>query len=91
MPNILWPQAAGQVTFATDLLRRTGGARTSGQVYSDQWFSSVKRHSVHEDSRRISGELVLSFLWWEDESSLIEIEEEQERRAYRRSDWRDDG
>jgi len=51
---------------------------------------SVKRHTVHEDSKRIGDELVLSLLWWEDEGPLIEIEEEQERRAYRRADSRND-
>lgn len=90
VPNILRPQAVGRMTFANDLLRRTGDAGRSGQVYSDQWFSSVKRHGVHEDSRRISDELVLTLLWWKDEGPLIEIEEEQERRTYRRSDSRDD-
>jgi hypothetical protein len=78
------------MTFANDLLKGSVGRSTSGQVYSDQWFSSAKRHSIHEDSRRISDELVLTLLWWENEDALSEIQEEQERREYRRSDWRDD-
>ena len=79
------------MTFASDLLRGTSRvAKTSGQVYSDQWFSSGRPHSVHEDSRRISSELVLTLLWWNDEGPLVEIQEEQERREYRRSDWSDD-
>ena len=90
VPRSLWPQPAGKVTFANELLRGTSrGVKTSGQVYSDQWFSSVRPHSVHEDSRRISSELVLTLLWWNDEDPLIEIQEEQERREYRRSDWAD--
>ena len=36
-------------------------------MYSDQWFSSVKRHGVHEDSKRITDNLVLTLLWWKDE------------------------
>jgi Zn-dependent peptidase ImmA (M78 family) len=90
VPRILRPQTAGRMTFANDLLRGSAGRSTSGQVYSDQWFSSVKRHSVHEDSRRIGDELVLTLLWWENEDPLVEIQEEEERRDYRRSDWRDD-
>ena len=87
VPRSLWPQPAGKITFASELLRRTtSGATTSGQVYADQWFPSVRPHSVHEDSRRISNDLVLTLLWWNDEEPLIEIEEEQERREYRRSD-----
>jgi len=78
------------MTFAHDLLQREVVAKTSGRIYSDQWFLSVKRHSLHEESRRISAETVLTMLWWEDEDTLVEIQEEQERREYRRSDWRDD-
>lgn len=91
VPKNIWPQAAGRLTFASEMLRGASGAqKTSGQVCSDQWFSSVQPHSVHEDSRRISNDLVLTLLWWNDESPLIEIQEEQERREYRRSDWSDD-
>lgn len=90
VPEILRPQVAGRMTFASDLLKRSVVERNHGDVYSDQWFPSVRRHSLHEDSRRIGDDLVLSLLWWKDEGPLIEIEEEQERRAYRRSDWRDD-
>lgn len=90
VPKVLRPQTAGSMTFANDLLRGAGGGSMSGQVYSDQWFSSVKRQSLHEDSRRIGGDLVLTLLWWNDEDPLIEIEEEQERREYRRSDREDE-
>ena len=90
VPISLWPQPAGQMTFANELLRRTSrGATTSGQIYSNQWFSAVRPHSVHEDSRCISSEVVLTLLWWNDEEPLIEIQEEQERREYRRSDGAD--
>ena len=78
------------MTFADELLKGTSqGRTTSGHVYAEQWFSSVPTHSVHEDSRRISSELVLTLLWWDDESPLIEMQEEQERREYRRADWGD--
>ncbi|HEX5370574.1 MAG TPA: ImmA/IrrE family metallo-endopeptidase [Dehalococcoidia bacterium] len=90
VPTMFRPQAAGRMTFANALLRRDAVSKTSGQVYSDQWFSYVKRHSLHEESRRISADLVLTMLWWDNEDILIEIQEEQERRDYRRSDWRDD-
>ena len=91
VPRSLWPQTPGRLTFANELLVGASGAsKTSGAVYSDQWFSSVPPHRVHEDSRRIGGELVLTLLWWKDEGPLIEIHEEQERREYRRSDWGDD-
>jgi Zn-dependent peptidase ImmA (M78 family) len=90
VPTILRPESVGRMTFAHDLMTRSVGARTTGEVYSDQWLSSVERHIVHEDSRLIGPELVLTLLWWKDEDPLIEIEEEQERIAYGRSDARDD-
>ena len=90
VPRSFWPQTAGRLTFASELLQGALAVqKTSGQVYSDQWFSSVRLHSIHEDSRRISSELVLTLLWWNDEGPLIEIHDEQERREYRRSDWSD--
>ena len=90
VPSTLWPQSAGRMTFANELLRGPSRrTKTSGQVRSDQWFSSGRPHSVHEDSRRISSQLVLTLLWWNDEDPLIEIQEEQERRQYRRSDGAD--
>ena len=90
VPRSLWPEAAGQLTFASELLQGAAdGANTSGDVNSDQWFSSAPRHRVHEDSRRISGNVVLTLLWWKDEEPLLEVQEEQERREYRRSDGRD--
>ena len=87
VPGTLWPQSPGKMTFANELLGGASrGRATSGQVYADQWFLSVPPHRVHEDSCRISSELVLTLLWWNDEDPLIEIQEEQERREYRRSD-----
>jgi hypothetical protein len=38
----------------------------------------------------LSDDLVLSLLWWKDEKQLIDLEEEQEQRDARRSDWRED-
>ena len=91
VPRSLWPETAGRLTFADELLRGApGGARTSGDVYSDQWFPSASPHTIHEDSRRINSELVLTLLWWNDEGSLVEIQEKQEQWEYRRADGYDD-
>ncbi len=89
VPESLWPHAPGRKTFAYDLTR---GKADSGSdhVYVDEWFSgAVERHTIHEDSR-LTGQLVLSILWWTDESPLEAIVERDEQRAYRRSDWRKD-
>ena len=73
-----WPHSPGRKTFAYDIAR--GNAeRGSDNVYVDEWFSgAVERHTVHEDSRRLGDDLVLSILWWTDEGPLAEIVERDE-------------
>lgn len=88
VPESLWPHAPGRKTFAYDISR---GKADSGSdhVYVDEWLSgAVERHTVHEDSRRLTDDRVLTILWWTDESPLKAIEDRDEGRAYRRSDWR---
>jgi hypothetical protein len=90
VPESLWPHVPGRKTFAYDIARRKADSG-SDHVYVDEWFSgAVERHRIHEDSRRLTDDLVLSILWWTDESPLQEIVERDEQRAYRRSDWRKD-
>ena len=90
VPESLWPHAPGRKTFAYDIVRGKADSG-NGQVYVDEWCNgAVERHSIYEDSRRLTDQLVLSILWWTDESPLEAIVERDERRSYRRSDWRDD-
>jgi hypothetical protein len=80
----------GRKTFAHDLVKGQSDAG-SGDVYVDEWFSGAdERHSIHEDSRRVTDDVVLSILWWTNEEPLKAIVERDEGRAYRRSDWRND-
>jgi Zn-dependent peptidase ImmA (M78 family) len=90
VPESLWPRDPGRKTFAYDIAR--GKAESGeGSVYVDEWFTgAAERHSIHEDSRRLTQDLVLSMLWWTDERPLEEIAERDERRSARRSDFRDD-
>lgn len=90
VPESLWPHAPGRKTFAYDIVRGQA-ASGSGNVYADEWLAgTVERHSIHEDSRRLTDDVVLSMLWWTDETPLEQIVERDERSAARRSDWRDD-
>jgi hypothetical protein len=90
VPESLWPRLPGRKTFAHDLAKGQGDAG-AGDVYVDEWFGGAdERHSIREDSRRITEDLVLSILWWTDEEPLEAIVERDEGRAYRRSDWRKD-
>jgi hypothetical protein len=90
VPESLWPRLPGRKTFAHDLVKGQSDAG-SGDVYVDEWFSGAdERHSIHEDSRRVTDDVVLSILWWTNEEPLKAIVERDEGRAYRRSDWRND-
>jgi hypothetical protein len=90
VPETLWPETNGRDTFAGSMLRGEEQER-SGDVSSAAWFPSLRRnHWVYEDSRRITPDLVLSLLSWKDESPLMEMQEEEDRRASRRFDGRDD-
>ena len=90
VPESLWPHVPGERTFADDIARGTRD-RGRGDVYVDEWLSgAAERHVVHEDSRRLTEELVISMLWWRDETPLQDIVERDEQRAYRRADWREE-
>ncbi len=90
VPDSLWPHLPGRKTFAYDIARRKAESG-SDHVYVDEWMSgAVERHTIHEDSRRLTEDLVLSILWWTDESPLQAVVERDEQRAYKRSDWRKD-
>ena len=90
VPESLWPHAPGRKTFAYDIAKGQTD-RGSGPVYVDEWLAgAVERHSIREDSRRVTDDLVLSILWWTDERPLEDIAARDEGRAARRSDWRKD-
>jgi Zn-dependent peptidase ImmA (M78 family) len=90
VPGSFWPERPGARTFAARLLSGDPEDASAGDVSSDQWFASRRRHYLHEDSMRIGPAQVLSLLSWPDEAPLIEIQDDEERRAYRRSDRRDE-
>ncbi len=85
----LWPQRPTSGTYAHDIL--AGGDReASGDVAASAWFDHplAERYQVHEHSVRGFGDLVLSLLWWRNETMLIKMDEYEERRDARRSDDR---
>lgn len=85
----LWPQKPTPETYAHDILN--GGEReASGDVMASAWFDHplAERYQVHEHSIHAFGDLVLSMLWWQNETMLIKLDEYEERRDTRRTDWR---
>src|SRR6185437_4366515 len=83
----LWPHPAGSNTYAYDILHDLEDD-ASGDVDASAWFdhSVAEGSSIHEHSIRSYEGLVLSLLWWRDESMLIKLDEYEEERAARRSD-----
>jgi Zn-dependent peptidase ImmA (M78 family) len=89
----LWPLAPGPDTYASDVLR--GQEDCVGDVSASAWFDHplADRFHVHEHSIRGYKGLVLSLLWWQDESMLIAVDEYEERLDARKSAgsrWRDE-
>jgi hypothetical protein len=78
VPRSLWPaDLPGSGTFAAEILAGTR-ASGSGDVGSWGWFNhpDADRFYVHEDSLVMRG-VVLTLLWWKDESQLISLEDSE--------------
>ena len=93
IPGMIWPRdMPGKDTIAHDLLHGIPAGSGPIDTYADQWItrSGSERYSLREDSVCVSGDSILSLLWWKDETQLLDIEEEEERYAGRRSGGRDD-
>lgn len=70
----------GAYTCAYDLLRGGSVAEGPTQLQADGWIMhpDARRYSLCEDSIPIGHGLVLSLLWWKDESQLLDLDEESE-------------
>ncbi len=76
VPDSVWPtDSPGSDSIAVDLLRGHAKEEGPADVYVDTWIDGEKggQFSVKEDSVRITSTLVLSLLWWENESFLLDL------------------
>jgi hypothetical protein len=90
-PKKLWP--AQEPTKGTVTARLIAGERIpdkGNDVCSDKWFEvrDAERYYIRESCFRNGPGSVVTILWWDDEAQIIDLEEEEERNAARRSDWR---
>jgi Zn-dependent peptidase ImmA (M78 family) len=86
----LWPQKPSSDTYAYDVLNGTDD-EASGDVLASAWFDHplAGRYQVYEHSIRAYNGLVLSLLWWRNETMLMKLDDYEEERDARRSDsWR---
>ena len=79
VPDVLWPrERVLPMTVAHDV-SKGNTAPGPTDVPADAWFEhrDARRYAIREDSMRITGDLVLSLLWWKDESQLLDLEDDE--------------
>lgn len=89
----IWLQdRPGYGSLAYALLRGEAKSIPAKDVGSDAWFNhrNAQNHWIHEDSKLLADGIVLTLLWWKDETQLIDIDREIEERGAWRSDYRVD-
>jgi Zn-dependent peptidase ImmA (M78 family) len=89
--NKVWLEARpGEGSLAYSLLRGHTRSQPAKDVRSDAWFDHDKAQNywIHEDSLLLFDGIVLTLLWWRDETQLIDIDQEIEERGARRYDFR---
>jgi hypothetical protein len=86
----LWPvDVPGPWTLAAALLKGESPISPADKR-ADQWIKNYhpERYWIKEDSKRWYDGSILTLLWWEDESQLIDREAYEEVSASWRSDYR---
>lgn len=77
VPKVLWPlEQPGHDSVAYDLLHGASNTKGPVEVYADQWIDrpNSRRYGIVEDSVKLSNNLIISLLWWRDESQLLDLE-----------------
>jgi hypothetical protein len=86
----IWPvDSPGQSTRAAALLCGRSCVEGPEDIRADQWIKNFRadRYWIKEDSILWSNRTVLSLIWWEDESQLIDLDNFEEESG----SWRSDG
>ncbi len=77
VPAFLWPvQKPERGTLAYSLLNgQIVKSREPIEVYADSWITHSDSHKyrIVEDSLKVSGDLVVTLLWWKDERQLLNL------------------
>ncbi|HSS20988.1 MAG TPA: ImmA/IrrE family metallo-endopeptidase [Pyrinomonadaceae bacterium] len=81
IPSELRPRdAPGAYTCAYDLFHGKHKEESPTDVQADGWITHPhsRKYSIREHSKKISHNLVLTLLWWKDESQLLDIRDEED-------------
>jgi IrrE N-terminal-like domain len=77
VPSFLWPvQRLERSTLAYSLLDSQNVIRTGpAELYADSWITHSDSHNykIVEDSIKVSGDQVITLLWWQDERQLLDL------------------
>lgn len=73
-------ESPGTYTDAHDLLLGNSTSNQPVDVQSDDWFTHPRSryYFIREHSLKIKDDLVLSLLWWKNESQLLDLSEEDD-------------
>jgi hypothetical protein len=80
VPESLWPHSkVGPGTVAFDLFSDSKAKPGPIDVSSHHWIQHPDSYNyrIIEDSIKIFGDLVLTLLWWKDESQILDLDEEE--------------
>jgi len=90
LPKQLWPAKQPSKGTVTARFLMNDFAQEMDDVRADRWFEvwNASRYYIRESCFSTGPNSVATLIWWEDESPLIDLEEQEERNAARRSDWR---
>ncbi|MDX6444632.1 MAG: hypothetical protein QOH71_1706 [Blastocatellia bacterium] len=81
IPREIWPRdAPGAYTCAYDLFQGNHKEGPPTDIQADGWIThpQSRKYSLREHSKKISVDLVLTLLWWKDESQLLDLQGEDE-------------
>jgi hypothetical protein len=93
IPSSFWPPEQPDLhSLAASLLANRFIDSKAGDVRADRWFErdNAEEYYIRESCFRTGPDSILVLLWWENEQQLIEIAQDDELRASRRSDRRED-
>ena len=80
VPEVLFPlRVPGKGSVAYGLLEGKEGAGNGAEVEADSWIDhpDAGRYEIHEESMRITKDLVLTLLCWNDEAQIIDLDEDE--------------
>jgi len=79
LEGVLWPNnQTRKDTLAYELLNRADYGETTGEVDADAWIDheNAEDYVLIESSVKVTPELVVSILWWKDQSQIRDLDSE---------------